>query len=255
MGSLIPSPRSTKGQITIFIILAAFVVLVFLVVLNKPTPESPQLKPSIQDPQTIATRVISDCLSQSLETALQDVGAVGNMEAEEVIPYENDSVGVLYDGRAVHLPTLYTYGNQIGDSMYQPLRNCIGGIDLPFDMDVDYANTAFSITFDDLNTYAKAAIPTTIRVGANEAKLRDFQSQAPVAFRKTHGIIASYLAYLAKDPFLLPITPLLTSDISAAIIPIDDHRLIIRIQDPDSSVRGMPWRMRIGISYPEGERP
>lgn len=244
--------NARKGQITLFILVGIVLITVFVVMYNQRSRE--HYSPEADEAKSIVSGFVRDCLTQALEDSLDSIGQVGAIDLEPFILFEDSSVGVLFDGTTNLLPSLSAYGTEISQGAVLPFKACISdqGM-LPYDVNIDDENLDFSVSFDDTTTRLEAIVPITITIGSSITKLSTFSTTAPVAFEKTYTLVSSYLSRLSRDPYLIPIDPLLFGDVKAAIYSLDETSLLIRIIDPESTVNGKAWSFQFDVQFPLGE--
>ncbi|MEK6874849.1 MAG: hypothetical protein AABX52_03825 [Nanoarchaeota archaeon] len=247
-----------KGQLTLFILLGIFIIMIFVVVqtLMHNQLNQPRFTGQEDAAKTVVSDFVQDCLNHALEDSLYSIGQVGSTELEPFILFEDSSVGVLFNGTTNLLPSLSAYGTEIAQGAIIPFTKCISDQEpLPFTIDIDTEHLDFLVSFENTITHLEAHIPITIIVGSSITTLSTFSTTAPVSFAETHALVSTYLTRISSDPYLIPIDLLLFGDVNAAIYPLDETSILIQLIDPGSTVGGNAWSFQFGIQFPLGDYP
>ena len=227
-----------KGQLSIFLILALIIIIVFSLLYSiKAMPKSQQqktevVKSSISD---AITSNIQNCLTNTANQAILILGLQGGYieKPNKFLTINNSFLSFGYYKNSIILNSLEGIKSEINNYIEKNLPLCVKENNLIFEEGSVISKT----TINQDNIKIEVNYPIRIKQGDRvEALKEDYNTELKTRLGYIYDFILSVVTKHLKDPRNIDIVNLLKSDLSIDIVGYKENTLIYVITDKKSKI-------------------
>ena len=164
--------QHTKGQVTIFIIIAVVIIAFLLTITVKQTNNTITTQhaiPSSDKDIATARGFLDACFKEAVESSLSFVEYTGSTDQEiERIPFSYDEVAVLVHQDSSAIPSLESLEHQLSEEILSSYGNCELDPRFPFELTQDLAKGRSTSTIAPDHITFTLNVPTKLKSGSKE---------------------------------------------------------------------------------------
>lgn len=247
----------TKGQVTIFVIIAIVVIAVVAIGLymksssQKTAAEREAAITASLPPDVAEIRAMTaDCVQYSFEDALVRVGLFGGYTEpkDDALFTGNDFVNYAYKAKRKSLPSIAEIQNNVADYVQLTIPVC-SNIEVE-GFELDYPEPKASVEFLDTKAVASVEYKVLVKKGGLSYTLSEpFEVEAPVKAKRLIAAAEKVVAKIAEKPEEIPIDFMLTLGEEIDVVPVDEKNVVYRLPDKGTSLASELGNMEFAFIF------
>ncbi|MBI2549111.1 hypothetical protein HYW21_07215 [Candidatus Woesearchaeota archaeon] len=256
---------STKGQITLFLIVGIVLVIVvgtlFTLTKGKTTTETKKQQEQAQESLVVAPTAqvyVESCLSNEAKNALFFSGFQGGyIWIPPSIPtlatfYANTSYW-FYQGNDIS-PSTTLIAQQIADYVDQFALSCILALEdnLPGYNITNYGTLQSTVQIREEDVLVQTQFPLTIATPGNEQQIDAFNVLVPVPLGKVLTVGHAVVDLFAADPTMIDLSGIAAQPVDVAVYHLDTYEKVVTIREDTTQLNGYPLQFSFAVQMQPG---
>jgi len=242
---------TSRGQVTIYIIIAviAVVALVFVTLKMPSKAEFAQLE--AEDYLSDAKSDAKSCLDDMLVNVMRDVGDSGRLELKNPIQLFDGMVETFsIDGENL-MPTTEELASEASRQLDEEVTECIAQewAERPQRFQTRLGEARTKITFSETHAVASAKIPIVVSEAGMSYTTEDFTSNIPLRFMATYRAAETLVGMAQDDPTRIDPESLLSQPVHVTVKTINPKSYLYELSDDKSTIDGAPYLYRFAVSH------